>query len=499
MTTGAWIRQADDLTLDFSRMELPEDLAEQLQGPIQRAVRHLRDVEAGLEVNTDEGRKVGHYWLRDPELGEPDVAAEIRKSWKSIESFARQFEAGPWKQVLWIGIGGSGLGPQLLRGALERPGETPAMYFLDNTDPSGFDHVYRQLQVTGTWKETLTVVVSKSGGTRETHNGLTITQRQYAAHELGFEANAVAITLPGSKLDQLATGKTGGAKWAATLPLWDWVGGRTSIFSAVGLLPAALLNFEMREFIEGARALDANTRQESIHENAALQLAAAWYYWVEVKQRRNMVILPYCDRLELFGKYLQQLVMESLGKQGKGITVLGNKGSTDQHSYVQQLRDGTADFFVTFLRELVPPHDYEVEPGVTVGDYLCAFQEGTARALSEAGRPSLRISFHQLNERVLGQLIAIYERAVGYFGAMIELNPYHQPGVEAGKKAANSVIDLQQRVVVHLRQHPGETWSCDQLATACDGDAELIEDLLRRLVLNHRAGLEQVADGFRMP
>src|SRR6266571_6719768 len=145
-------------------------------------------------------------------------------------------------------------------------------------------------------------------------------------------------------------------------------------------------------------------------------LALMWYYAGNGKGEKDMVILPYKDRLTLFSKYLQQLVMESLGKgkdlDGKivhqGIAVYGNKGSTDQHAYVQQLRDGVLNFFVTFIEVQKDRHEpgIEVEKGVTSGDYLQGFLRGTRSALYESGRESITISIPEVNAFNLGMLIA---------------------------------------------------------------------------------------------
>ncbi|MDD2336742.1 MAG: glucose-6-phosphate isomerase, partial [Geobacteraceae bacterium] len=133
--------------------------------------------------------------------------------------------------------------------------------------------------------------------------------------------------------------------WLARFPMWDWVGGRTSVTSVVGLLPAALQGIDIDAFLEGASRCDALTRLPSNHKNPAARLALVWFHATSGKATRDMVVLPYKDRLLLFSRYLQQLVMESLGKEkdlsGKvvhqGLSVYGNKGSTDQHAFVQQL------------------------------------------------------------------------------------------------------------------------------------------------------------------
>ncbi len=183
-----------------------------------------------------------------------------------------------------------------------------------------------------------------------------LAREAYQGADLDFGRHAVAITQEGSKLDQLA--KADG--WLARFPMWDWVGGRTSETSAVGLLPAALQGVDVDELLQGAAAMDRLTREPIVESNPAALLALVWYFEGGGKGLKDMVILPYKDRLELFSRYLQQLVMESLGKELdrtgarvlQGIAVYGNKGSTDQHAYVQQLRDGLNNFFATFIQVL---------------------------------------------------------------------------------------------------------------------------------------------------
>src|SRR5207237_5281301 len=194
----------------------------------------------------------------------------------------------------------------------------------------------------------------------------------------------------------------------------------------------------------------------NVAQNAAMLLALMWHYAGNGKGEKDMVILPYKDRLALFSKYLQQLVMESLGKENdldgkvvhQGIAVYGNKGSTDQHAYVQQLRDGVLNFFVTFI-EVEKDHEgrtLEVEPGVTSGDYLHGFLRGTRSALYEKGRESIVLQVARVDAFHIGELIAIYERAVGFYATLVNINAYTKPGVEAGKKAATKLLQLQLNV-----------------------------------------------------
>ncbi|KAL0925455.1 hypothetical protein M5K25_003787 [Dendrobium thyrsiflorum] len=139
----------------------------------------------------------------------------------------------------------------------------------------------------------------------------------------------------------------------------------------------------------------------------------------------------------------------------QGITVYGNKGSTDQHAYIQQLREGVHNFFVTFievLRDRPPGHDWELEPGVTCGDYLFGMLQGTRSALYANDRESITVTVQEVNPRSVGALIALYERAVGIYASLVNINAYHQPGVEAGKKAAGEVLALQKRVLAVLNE-----------------------------------------------
>jgi glucose-6-phosphate isomerase len=289
--------------------------------------------------------------------------------------------------------------------------------------------------------------------------------------------------------------------WLARFPMWDWVGGRTSELSAVGLLPAALQGLDVDGMLAGAAACDEATRVHDILKNPAALLALVWYHATGGKGQKDMVVLPYKDRLLLFSRYLQQLVMESLGKRldldGKrvdqGISVYGNKGSTDQHAYVQQLRDGVNNFFLTFVRVLEDGgKTVEVEPGATPGDFLHGFLLGTRAALFENDRESVTITVPRVDARTVGALIALFERAVGYYATLVNINAYHQPGVEAGKKAAAAVLDLQRKALAALS---GSPQTADQVAAALGdpGSAETVYHVLEHLAANGRARVAREA------
>jgi glucose-6-phosphate isomerase len=453
------------LYVDISRIRFDDRFLSMMQPKFEKAFRDIAALEGGAIANPDENRMVGHYWLRDPDLAPtPELKHDIVETLQRIHTFAdrvhqgevRPTDAAKFTDVLSIGIGGSALGPQFVSEALSPVNAPMQMHFIDNTDPAGIDRVLATLKER--LAATLVIVTSKSGGTPETRNGMLEVKHAYEQQGLNFAQHAVAVTGIGSNFEKLA--KSEG--WIDIFPMHDWVGGRTSEMSAVGLLPAALQGIDIDAMLAGAKEMDAATRVPDLRKNPAALLSFAWYAAGNGKGEKDMVILPYKDSLLLFSRYLQQLVMESLGKETdldgnkvyQGIAVYGNKGSTDQHAYVQQLREGVNNFFVTFIEVL---HDrsgqsIEVEPGVTSGDFLSGLLQGTRQALYENQRDSITITVPYVDARLVGALIALYERAVSFYGSLVNVNAYHQPGVEAGKKAAAAILDLQRSMMQTLKE-----------------------------------------------
>lgn len=483
------------LSLDISRMSFPGDFFQRMEPEMQQAFAAMDLLEKGAVANPDEQRMVGHYWLRAPERApSPEIAIEISRTFAAVRSFAASVHAGrvrPQKRkqftrLLSIGIGGSALGPQFVSDALGSSKDKMDVHYLDNTDPEGFDRVLGRIGAD--LAETLCIVISKSGGTVETRNGMLETMQAYKKAGLLFSRHAVAVTGVGSNLYKEAEN----GDWLSIFPMWDWVGGRTSITSAVGLLPMALQGIDIKSFLSGAAACDEATRSTATRSNPSALLALMWHHATSGRGAKDMVILPYKDRLQLFARYLQQLIMESLGKEkdlggavvNQGIAVYGNKGATDQHAYVQQLREGVNNFFVTFIEVLKDRANRSllVDNGVTSGDFLSAFLQGTRDALTENSRESLTITIEKLDARSLGALIALYERAVGFYASLVNINAYHQPGVEAGKKMASAVIALQRSAIAHLRLQPGSSFTAAEIARAL-GSPERTESVFR--ILEH--------------
>jgi len=487
------------LSLDISRMNFDKGFFERLEPAMQKAFAAMKDLEKGAIANPDEGRMVGHYWLRAPELAPAaEMSAEIEFTIRAVKEFAADIHDGvissaegrPFSQVLIIGIGGSALGPQFVADALSGAGDLMHPRFLDNTDPDGIERVLGEIGAA--LGETLVIVISKSGATKETRNGMLEVMAAFRRQGLDFAQHAVAVTGRGSELDDLALEQG----WLARFPMWDWVGGRTSITSAVGLLPAALQGVDIDALLEGARDCDSVTRSPETLKNPAALLALMWHWGCGGNGTRDMVMLPYKDRLILFSRYLQQLIMESIGKEkdlagrvvNQGLSVYGNKGSTDQHAYVQQLREGVNNFFVTFIEVLTDRRGEAlmVEPGITSGDYLAGFLQGTREALSDAGRESMTITVNKVDARTIGVLVALYERAVGLYASLVHINAYHQPGVEAGKIAAGQVLSLQKSIIMLLRANGGTLLDAAEISAGlgCPEKTELVFRTLLHLGRN---------------
>ncbi|MGH8017486.1 MAG: glucose-6-phosphate isomerase [Opitutaceae bacterium] len=493
-----------DLRVDLSRLGVSDAFFDTMQPALDRAFAAMAELEKGAIANPDEKRMAGHYWLRAPKLAPSDeLAQEIEETLARVKETAAAVHAGGiagsggrFENLLVIGIGGSALGPQFVAQALGHPkSDRMKVFFFDNTDPDGIDATLAALE--GALGRTLAVVISKSGGTPETRNGMLEAAAAYERAGLDFSRHAIAVTGAGSALDKVARADN----WLARFPMWDWVGGRTSETAVVGLLPAALQGLDIDGLLAGAAAMDDVTRRRERIRNPAALLALAWHQATDGRGAKDMVILPYKDRLLLFSRYLQQLIMESLGKEfdldgkevNQGIAVYGNKGSTDQHAYVQQLREGVPNFFVTFIEVLRDRAgaSIEVEPGATSGDFLAGFLLGTRDALSEKDRGSITLTITEVTPQNVGGLIALYERAVGFYASLVNINAYHQPGVEAGKKAAAGALSLQKEAVAALEKAAGEEFSARELAEKLGkpAEAERLFKLLSHLAANPGRGI----------
>lgn len=358
---------------------------------------------------------------------------------------ARDFD-----ELVVLGIGGSSLGGKALFAALAHPlhnlitrpqrqGAT-RLFFPDNSDPSTFAALLEQLDLS----RTAFAAITKSGGTAETWAQLLEIHRR-----LGPEAarrQIVAVTDPAKGALRAVAQEQG---WP-TLPVPPAVGGRFSVLTAVGLLPLAAAGIDVAGVLAGAGAMAERCRGRALDKNPAAMLAAALYLFDTARQRPLHMLMPYADALRETGDWFVQLWAESLGKKkGSGFvgpTPLRAVGATDQHSILQLLMEGPQDKVTIFVSVGAPrvdlpiPRGFEGQPDVkylgghTMHGLLSAEQQATSTALAAAGRPSLTLRLPKLDPFSLGELIMLWEVATGIAGSLYGIDPYDQPGVEAGKR-----------------------------------------------------------------
>jgi glucose-6-phosphate isomerase len=373
--------------------------------------------------------------------------------------------------VLVLGIGGSALGTKALLNALRRPAWNewddegreffPRVTVLDNVDPTTVGAALRRIDP----RRVLVNVISKSGGTAETMAQYLVV-RAWLEDVLGPAAyrHLVFTTDPErGALREIA--RTDGI---ATLSVPPAVGGRFSVLSPVGLLPAALAGIDIEALLAGAeRALARADSGDLLRNPPALYAALHWAADTAIGARIN-VLMPYTDRLREFAEWYRQLWAESLGKrldrEGRtvytGPTPVAAVGATDQHSQVQLFMEGPFDKVITFMtvedmgedvripeppaavsgavRELPP--DLAYLPGHTLGELLRAEYEATAAALAQMGRMSCTLRLPDLSAATLGEAIMFFQLATGYAGTWYGIDPFDQPGVELGKRLTFSAM-----------------------------------------------------------
>lgn len=402
---------------------IPEQEFKAIQGSMQHAVEEfLRERSAGK-----------HAWADAPRADAmitqvKDLAKTLRK--ERIET------------ILWIGIGGSALGPRVVKEVFENT-RTPELVILDTIDPA----VLLEELKTIDWARALLVLASKSGGTVEpTSVFFLVLERMRAVLKERTASRVLVLTDPETGFFRELVRREG----YASLPIHPGVGGRYSIFTPVGLLPLALLGGDIDSFVRGASTMDRACQNESLDENPAALLAATQYL---LDVRRNYpirVIMPYSTRLQSLGRWEQQLLSESLGKtEAYGPTPLASIGTQDQHSMLQQWMQGRRLHWHLFIRESEKPNlavPQIAEPslsylsGKTFGELLDACAEGTARALTAAKRPNVTITLPRLDEEHLGELFFLFMMEVVFLGKLYRVDPYGQPGVELGKKIAKDIL-----------------------------------------------------------
>lgn len=416
--------------------------------------------------------------LDGPGLTEGEFAAWLEKARRAVDRLAtRTAEGGSgffdptllvdaaaaaelpatprFDDLLVLGIGGSSLGARAAVDALAGDGSV-SVHFPDNIDPHRLSRALDRCVPA----RTRVAVVSKSGTTLETAAQLEVVLA-WLGDALGDTASAhvVVVTDPSEgPLRALAT-----ERGFETRSIPPNVGGRYSVLTAAGLVPMRLAGLDTDALIQGALAAhSACSRADDPLANPAATLAALAVGHVRERSHATHVLMPYADAMRTFAQWWVQLWGESLGKRvdrsGRiveaGPTPIGAVGSTDQHSLCQLLVEGPRDKLVTFVRVERPTRRDLVVParasaahlrGLTLHEILLAEHEGTVTALAEAGRPSLTVRVDTLDAPTLGALFLTFEAATAIAGDLLGVNPFDQPGVEAGKAHALRTLAARSR------------------------------------------------------
>lgn len=394
----------------------------QLRGSMKRYVEEMRaECEAGM-----------HPWTR---------SIYDETAVRSVREIRERTKKQKIETILWIGIGGSGLGPHVLKEVFESP-KTPELVIVDTIDPSMLQLYLDVLD----WKHTLVVVASKSGGTLETMSAFFLYwEKLQAAHGPKATEYAIAITDPAAGSLQSFCA----ARGIPVLPHPE-VGGRYAIFTVIGLLPLALLDADIDGFLQGAADLEAQCFSPSLDENPAAMLAAIQYLHETKKGYVMRVIMPYSARLQSLARWNQQLVAESLGKnEVRNPFPVAAIGTQDQHSMLQQWMQGPRKSWHLFIHEIEKPRltvpkdvdpSFEYVAGKSFGQILDAFLDGTARALTSVRRPHATLNVTRLDAYHLGALFQCFLFEVVYLGKLYRIDPYGQPGVELSKQIAKDIL-----------------------------------------------------------
>lgn len=474
----------EDFYVDFSKhlitaetKSLLTDLAR--EAGLKEAIKAYFGGEA---INRTENRAVLHTALRETEttalqLDGTDIMPEVHEVKQQIKSFTEEVISGsrkgftgkPFTDVVNIGIGGSDLGPAMVTEALQYYSNHLKVHFISNVDG---DHVHETLQVLNP-ETTLFVVVSKTFTTQETLSNATTarqwflkkaTQEAVAKHFVAVSSNVEAVEAFGMHPDNI-------------FPMWDWVGGRFSLWSAVGLsiaLAVGYANFD--SLLKGAHAMDVHFRETPFEENLPVQLALLSVWYNNFFGAETEAVIPYSQYLHRLPAYLQQAIMESNGKSvdrngdpidyQTGTIIWGEPGTNSQHAFFQLIHQGTklipADF-IGFKKSLFQDADHHnklmanffaqteaLMKGKTEAQVLAEFK---GKSISEeeiqallpfkvfsGNKPTTTLLIDQLTPESLGKLIALYEHRIFVQGIVWNVYSYDQWGVELGKQLASKIL-----------------------------------------------------------
>jgi glucose-6-phosphate isomerase len=460
-----------ELKLDFSKNLVNDDIWEQLinlaqQSPLEC---HRKAMYAGEKINNTEDRAVLHAALRSTESDAVSAekkarAEQVEKQLQAVKAVSEEIRNGGWTgstgkpitDIINIGIGGSDLGPKMACTALEEYAhERINVHFISNVDGAQILSTLKKLDP----ETTLVSIASKTFTTQETmlnaktaiqwfKDNLGLENPKNSSHFIGLTANPEAAINYGIPKNQI-------------LEFSDWVGGRYSLWSSIGLSIAISIGFEnFKQMLDGAREMDLHFQQAPLEQNMPVILALLGIWYSNFLNAQSIAVIPYCERLLLLPSYLQQLDMESNGKstslQGEPVSyntgpiLWGQTGTNGQHAFFQLLHQGTRlapiDFIATVKDNLSNPEHHQVLLGNMLAQ-SSALMEGQAAPEGEQHRyypgnkPSNTLLLNELSPKNFGALVALYENKVFVQGSIWNINSFDQWGVELGKKMANNLLD----------------------------------------------------------
>ena len=467
----------EDFYVDFSKnritsetLELFKELAQELN--LQDAISKYFGGDA---INQTEGRSVLHTALRSPAdveviLDGANVMPEIYKVKALIKTFSDAIINGtkkgytnkPFTDVVNIGIGGSDLGPAMVVDSLSFYGNHLRPHYVSNVDG---DHVNEILKFLDP-ETTLFVIVSKTFTTQETLSNATTIKDWFLKHgtQSDVAKHFVAVSTNTAKVEAF------GIETSNIFPMWDWVGGRFSLWSAVGLSISLAVGYEnFDSLLKGAHKMDTHFKEEKFETNIPVVLAFLSVWYNNFFKAESEAIIPYTQYLNQFATYLQQAIMESNGKSidrsgdkvayQTGNLIWGEPGTNSQHAFFQLIHQGTklipADFigFTKSLHGNLDHHDKLISNFLAQTEALLngkskaeVLSEGTEAAIVpfkvfEGNKPTNTIFIKQLTPESLGKLIAMYEHKIFVQGVVWNVFSYDQFGVELGKQLASKILN----------------------------------------------------------
>ena len=415
---------------------------------IEQEFSNYRDSIANIITNLNQRKDKPGQWLQWMNLGYNEETI-----WY-VKEFASQVK-DKFENILVLGIGGSALGGIAVTEALLKPfwnlltpeqrNNYPRIFFLDNIDPDTINGLLQVLDL----KKTLVNVITKSGSTAETMSQFMIV-KNILEQELGadYRNNIVATTDKKTGILRQISEQEG----YKTFVVPDDVGGRFSVFSAVGLLPFAMLGLDIDAMVNGIKDMDLALKNTNINENIAAQNALIHFLMDTQKGKNLSVMMPYSSRLKYVSDWFVQLWAESLGKEFNnngekvniGPTPIKALGATDQHSQIQLYNEGPNNKIITFIRvenfdtTLEIPRIFEYTGigylgGKTINDLINAEADSTRVSLADYSRPTMTFSIEKIDEYNLAQLLYMLEVQTAIAGELYNINTFNQPGVEQAK------------------------------------------------------------------